>query len=305
MTAQIERAEFAEALRLAGHMVKRSAIPILETVKVAAADGAIRLTACDMARQITTTCTASVSQPFTTCLSAKVLADAIAGAPESVIQLTPSKTDVDIKSGRMSARLLGWPPEDFPDIRADEEFSEVIVDTADLARVSAFASTAEVQWSLMGVALDRDHIVATDGYCIATIPAECGDARLIIPTDGVVTLSKMGTPRLWVSANMWRAEAEGVYACGRLIDGTFPDWRSTPVARVAHLCSLDLAGMRQAVQSASIGGALRRALAAIAGDSVEISGAGHLMTFASGALRVGISTERNAEQLLPGLAQAA
>lgn len=253
---QVDREKLLAALRLVAHMARRSTIPVLECIKIEAADGTIRVTACDLEKQITATCEAAVPEHWGFCVLAKSFMAAIENAPAAVVALSAKDGGLAIKSARYEISFGGFPVEDFPDMASTKDLEPVPVTPKDLARMQAFASGDDVKMHLNGVHIDKGSLVATDGTAIALAPIEHEGITGTIPTTAIGSLKKIfdcNAPRLWLGKTAWRAEAEGVSAFGLLISGAFINWRQIAIGEAQPIASVALDELIQATKACAVG----------------------------------------------------
>jgi DNA polymerase III subunit beta len=99
-----------------------------------------------------------------------------------------------------------------------------------LGFVAPSVSTEETRYYLNGVYFDGDLAVATDGHRLAAHPMgfSVGDAKGIIPRPAIrVMLAMPPATNMLIDPVKLRfiVNAPGISLSGKLIDGTYPDWR--------------------------------------------------------------------------------
>lgn len=108
----------------------------------------------------------------------------------------------------------------------------------DLFAVSHFAAKKDVRYYLNGIALNRGHVVATNGHYMAAIPVNClsDDIDIIIPNDilnlflkGISTTDKKTEKDVEIhldkTNNYYFLKFQEIEISFKPIDGTFPDWK--------------------------------------------------------------------------------
>ncbi|MCS7267747.1 MAG: DNA polymerase III subunit beta [Geminicoccaceae bacterium] len=228
---------------------RRTTIPILGNVKLAATDGALELLATDLDLTLLARESAEIERSGATTAPAHMLFDIVRKLPEDQdVRLAhkPGASELEIEAGRSRFALPTLPVEDFP-VAADEEldvrFAIQPEELAKLIEKSRFAiSTEETRYYLNGVhfhvtgagAARTLRAVATDGHRLALVEMPCppGAERMppvIVPRKTVGELLKLleraeGPVEVGVSAARIRFALGNAVLVSRLIDGTFPDY---------------------------------------------------------------------------------
>ena len=95
--------------------------------------------------------------------------------------------------------------------------------------------------------------------------------------------------RLFLGERVWRVEAEGVTAMGKLIDGSFPDWTCVLPAQ-NPVFTADADDILSALRTATLDGVAGLAFLTSGGGSVSIRGEGHGRATAEAEFRAEIVT---------------
>ncbi len=256
MKLVIERSALLRSLGHVQNVVeRRTTIPILANVKLAAGDG-LELVATDLDLTLLAHEPAEVARKGATTVPAHTLFDIVRKLPDGVpvgLEQAPGAAELQLVAGRSRFALPTLPVADFPDTTGDSLEVRFTIEPAELAKLvdkARFAiSTEETRYYLNGIhfhvagsgATRTLRSVATDGHRLARVEVALPDGAerlppIIVPRKTVGELRKLvegaQTP---VSIAVSPARIE--IGCGttrllsRLIDGTFPDYeRVIPTA---------------------------------------------------------------------------
>lgn len=258
MKLAIERAALLRSLSHVQAVVeRRTTIPILSNVKLAAGGDGLHLTATDMDLSMASSETARVQEEGSTTVSAHTLFDIVRKLPdgsEVLLEHEHNSSEMSVRAGRAVFTLPCLKADEFPAMDGDAEAYDVTFDmpAADLRKLidkTRFAiSTEETRYYLNGIHVHASGAgatavlrgVATDGHRLAKIEIALPDGAegipaIIIPRKTVTELRKLidaidGEIRVKVSANRIQFVLDQAVLVSRLIDGTFPDYeRVIPV----------------------------------------------------------------------------
>jgi DNA polymerase III subunit beta len=250
MRLVIERGELLRAL---GHVTsvveRRTTIPILSNVMLAASGRTLRFKATDLEREVIEQLECDVSQPGALTVPAHMLHDIVRKLPDgSQVELVrePEKERLTLRAGQSRFALQTLSAEDFPDLAVGDMAQEFELSAADLKRLidkTRFAiSTEETRYYLNGIYLHTAarnneptlRAVATDGHRLAQVElplpeGAAGMAGIIIPRKTVQELHRLiedngGVVKMGVSPAKVRFEIGTVTLTSKLIDGSFPDY---------------------------------------------------------------------------------
>lgn len=228
VTAGLLRSAFLALGKLAA---QRSLMPVLQMVRF---DGA-RLTATDLDLEISVPF-AAIEAEGRACIAASSLRRLLANmAATDELTITTDDKGARLKTATGIYRLPVLPATDFPELAIEgEEWTALAGDGAKLKQalkaVHSVASTEELCYYLNGVCLRGSEAAATDGHRMAVADSGVAAVRgMILPNGMVAALLRLPVPeKLWFSAKrpLFRAEcAGGIVLTGRLIDGTYLDYR--------------------------------------------------------------------------------
>lgn len=246
MELQIAVEELSRALyRAQGIVEKKSTMPILANVLLEARKGTLTVTAFDLEIGVTSEHRAEVVKEGQLAVSAKHLYDIVRALGEPMLTLKKAQNNyLELKCGASQFKIVGMPPEDFPELPKNEKVPFIPVEPKALLEMiekTSFAvSTDETRFNLNGVFFepgkDGTRMVATDGHRLTMVERKLeGDFKLkrgvIIPKKGLLELKRLLGEELEGGAELGFVEGAGVFRrpgltmLMRLIDGHFPDYQ--------------------------------------------------------------------------------
>lgn len=250
MKVTIERAALLRALGHVHRVVeRRTTIPILANVLIAAKADELLLKATDLDLEITEKVKAEAPQEGATTLPAHTLYDIVRKLPEGAqvsLETAGEQGQLSLRSGRSRFQLQSLPESDFPDVTSGEFTHRFALAPADLKKLiekTQFAiSSEETRYYLNGIFLHAIDVegrvmlraVATDGHRLARVemPAPSGSTGMpgvILPRKAVAEIQRLiedaqGEIAVELSTNKMRFSFGEVVLTTKLIDGTFPDY---------------------------------------------------------------------------------
>ncbi len=247
----IERGELLKALSHVTSVVeRRTTIPILSNVLIAAQGGRLRFNATDLEREISEETTADVSADGMITVPAHMLHDIVRKLPDGA-QVSMSRDaeheQLVLRSGQARFVLQTRPVEDFPDLAAGEMSHSFVVPAHELRRLidrTRFAiSIEETRYYLAGIYLHVTansagvpmmRAVSTDGHRLAlaelAMPKGADEMPgVIIPRKTVLELHRLlddgkAEVMIGISQTKVRFETGAISLTSKLIDGQFPDY---------------------------------------------------------------------------------
>ena len=198
-----------ELQALQGIVEKRSTIPILSNVLLAAEKDRLELVATDLEVGIRSSCDAKVARPGSITVSAKRLLDIVRYLPEADVRLRleeAKETWVVITCQKARFRIVGLPPTDFPRMPEFDAGKAIPIERAlllDMIGKVIFAiTTDESRYQINGtlMILNKRHLtmVATDGHRLSYVSGrlEKGAAEakieIIVPRKAFQELARIG-----------------------------------------------------------------------------------------------------------------
>ena len=227
---------------------RRNTIPILSNVLIEADPaGFVRLTATNLDLELEATLSAEVDQPGATTVCAFTLRDIVKKASvDAMIRIDAGDGLAMIYHGRGKQSLPTLPRDDFPimamrgDYTLSGEFDALQL-ASDLAAIKPAICKEETRYYLRGIHFgmhgDAFCMAATNGHAMHVIERDAGRivtdnfAGGIIYEGAIVAMlaalkgSGPGSVALDMSASKFRLDCGDIIIRGKLIDGTFPDYR--------------------------------------------------------------------------------
>jgi len=227
-----------------GVIEKKSTIPILSNILLAAAGGKLDITATDLDVSICCGCTANVQAEGTMTVSARRVFDIVRLLPEDAeIQCSLLENDwLELRSGNSEYKIVGLPKENFPSV--PEPAAAFVSIPGNLLRGmiqrTMFAITQEEsRYSLNGALLvltpQEVRLVATDGHRLALATKAMDFAgvdteiRALIPRKTLMEVQKLiGEQELLIEfgrdENHLFFGAGGRKLVSRVLAGQFPNY---------------------------------------------------------------------------------
>lgn len=246
----IARAALLPALDvMARHIIaKRGSVPILANVRIDASPcGHVIITATNLDLELTATLPAEIETPGSFTLPCVILRDLVKkGDSGREIRFCAGDGRATITAGRVTQSLPMLPAADFPaPIQMGQATLSAEFDAIGLAddwrRVSVAISTEETRYYLNGINFSIEAgklcATATDGHRLALIERDASEMvadefehailpRLALPAAlAVLKMQGEGRATLEFSASKFQLDCGALILRGKLIDGTFPDYR--------------------------------------------------------------------------------
>lgn len=262
MKVTVERSALLKSLGHVHRVVeRRTTIPILSNVLIAADLSGLRLKATDLDIEVVETIPADIGMEGATTVPAHTLYDIVrklADGAQVSLEASGEQGQMELRSGRSRFKLQSLPESDFPDITAGEMPHRFTLAAADLKRLidkTQFAiSTEETRYYLNGIylhAIESEgrfvlRAVATDGHRLARVETAApqgaaGMPGVIVPRKAVAEIQKLlegseAEVSVELSTTKIRVAVGQVVLTSKLIDGTFPDYqRVIPTGNDKHL----------------------------------------------------------------------
>jgi DNA polymerase-3 subunit beta len=301
MKLTIERAALLRSLSHVQNVVeRRTTIPILSNVKLAADAERLALTATDMDLTLVAQEPADVTRPGATTVSAHTLFDIVRKLPDgsavAIEQAGGGAGEITVRAARSVFNLPTLPADEFPATGEEQLGVRFALPAQDLAKLidkTRFAiSTEETRYYLNGIHLHATkgggaaaalRAVATDGHRLARVEVALPKGAeqippIIIPRKTVHEVRKLvegetGEVQVSVSPTRIQFSLERAVLVSRLIDGTFPEYeRVIPTGneKVVALEAKEFAQAVDRVQTISTDKA-RAVKLSLAGGKVTVS----------------------------------
>jgi DNA polymerase-3 subunit beta len=251
----------------------RSAIPALGGVLLSAEDGSLRLAATDTEMGLTSATTASIEQPGSVLLPARLFLDVVRVADGETVTLEQASdgAGVSIVSERAAFTVRALPTQDFPRLPAlDPDQTATLgaeVIAATVERVAKAASRDETRPVLTGILVSIEgrtlRMVATDSYRLSVKEAAVEGldddaftanvpARALQELSRIIGDTKAETVSLSTRDNQIVFGVGDVVLSSRLIDGQFPNYRQLLPESYEHDVTLSKAEFLSVVRRVSL-----------------------------------------------------
>jgi DNA polymerase-3 subunit beta len=207
MEFRISKNEFLRGLRLAqGIADRKSTMPMLANVLLRTqGKNQILVAATDLNVSLTAELKSSNASEGGITLNAKSLHELIANAPGDDVTLKKADNHwAEIRSGKVTYRIVGMPDRDFPKVPDHREATYSVVESAVLRemidRTLFSVCNDETRFHLNGVYLESDgskvRMVSTDGHRLSKVERTIPNgpklsAGIIIPKKGLLEIKKV------------------------------------------------------------------------------------------------------------------
>jgi len=268
---KVDRKQCSEALETVSSVVSsRPTLPILGNALVDARKKEIVLTATDLEVGIVLHLEAQVKGEGRLTVPARKLLDVVREMPGDSVEIdTDSANRMTIKAGSVEIKLLGLPPDEFPqlpEVKKDAEVSIAGPLISTMIRRTIYAVSAdETRYVLNGAYLiwEKGEIkmITTDGrrlaYMHAPLAGAAGKGGAIVPTKALQELVNLiGQKEDSVSIVLGEGYAKftlgGSTLTTRLIDGNFPDYEQVIPKAQDKKAVVDTDALQSAVKRASL-----------------------------------------------------
>jgi DNA polymerase III subunit beta len=237
---KVAQNEFLKALETVGSVVSvRPTLPILGNVMIEVRKGEAVLTATDLEVRIELKVKASVKREGKLTVPAKKLLEIIREMPVEEIQVEfDSAARMLLKAGKCEFKMLGLPPDEFPQCPEVKRVAEIKVGAkvlVEMIKKTIYSVSAdETRYVLNGALLEWEkgelRMITTDGRRLAFMKRPMGAAggkgEAIVPTKALQELAVLlsateGDVAVMVGEGYARFSTGEMDLVTRLIDGTF------------------------------------------------------------------------------------
>ncbi len=259
MKLQCARKDLVEAVGFVAPVAGvRSPQPLLQTLRLEAADGKLTLLACDSEMWAERVILAAIEEPGTVCVQSKVLYDLLAALPDGPVNIEVSGGNMVIQAGASDWRLMCFPADDFPLIPQFNSMAELKMSFAEFGDAvdSVVYAVADdsARMVLTGVLFtydgERMTLVATDTHRLAVLKmpkAGMGsNVNAVVPGKAIRSIKALplnsgdeitiqfDTMRLMVDAGDARIVSQ-------LLSGSYPNWEKVVPEQHTRTWTLDRA----------------------------------------------------------------
>jgi DNA polymerase III subunit beta len=270
-----ERQALLAAVKRASSIIQsRNVIPALACVRLEATDTGLHAHATNLDEWARVTCEAAVSAQGSICVNAALLLAWLNAAPKgALVAFEVHEYRAYVSAGRLSADFATLPATDMPTHDAPADLVEVADAIPALTMCLPYVATDDVQYYLLGVAVNRGHVVALDGHKACSVDIGADEAiSVIIPTAAVrQIIACTSSARIFVNEYQWACEDEGIRLGGKQIDGEFPDWTRVMGSEVEAVQAIDCDALQEAVTGVKMADDNRGQCVRLVGKAGEIS----------------------------------
>jgi DNA polymerase-3 subunit beta len=244
MEFRIAKAEFLRGLRLAqGIADRKSTMPMLANVLLRTqGKNQLLVAATDLNVSLTAELKSHNASEGGIAILAKSLFDLVANAPGDEVTLKKADNHwAEIKSGKVTYRIVGMPDRDFPKVPDHREASYATVESAVLRemieRTMFSICNDETRFHLNGVFFESDgskcRMVSTDGHRLSKVERAIPNgpklsAGVIIPKKGLLEIKKVleqgPNAKLAVKTPHVFLVQDDIVIAVKLIDAQFPPY---------------------------------------------------------------------------------
>lgn len=259
MKISIPKRDLLDAAKYINDTVeKKSAVPILTHVYVAAKDNKLTVRATDLDIMVETSVACEVEQEGATTVSAEIFKAIVEKSKDDTeikLEQKEPRGPLQVKYGRSRFSLQTLPVEDFPEFTTRDmahEFSIPVDNLTGLLKRTEFCvSSEETRYYLNGIYFHHGDknlcAVATDGHRLAKVTCEAPEGAdkfgnsnnpngVILPRKTTEILQKIIKGKKIESVSMQVSDSKVVFTLGhvilssKIVDGQFPDYmRVIPV----------------------------------------------------------------------------
>ena len=240
MQIRVKRSEFlGELTPMQGIVERRTTIPVLSHILLAADGDRVDISATDLDVSLTSWCDAEVDAPGGIAVQARKFLEIVRAVVSDEITLElEGDNRLAITAGKSRFKINGLSPEDFPTLpRVEGGATQVPFDRLKgmIAKVLFAVSTEESRFQLNGALLKVGNggigMVATDGHRLALIENDLEtagqDEDVLVPRKALQELQRFegdGTLELARSEHHLSFRLGRRELVCRILEGTFPDY---------------------------------------------------------------------------------
>jgi DNA polymerase-3 subunit beta len=270
MEIRVRRADFLDELMpMQGIVERKTTIPVLSHILLAAAGDRVRLSATDLDVSSTSWCEAEVGRDGGIAVQARKFMEIIRSLVGEEVELRQEEPEwLTVLAGRSRFKIHGMRPDDFPTLpEVSEEYAFEVpfaVFRGMIAKVLYAVSAEESRFQLNGALLKLKgstlEMVATDAHRLALVerPLAGGGARedsVLIPRKALQELQRFEGGE---TLSYRRGEHHLSFRLGRreltcrILEGTFPDYERVIARDNDKKIAFDRKGLGEAVQRVAL-----------------------------------------------------
>lgn len=216
-------------------------LPVIATVLLQAKGGSLHATGTNMDQSILSSAACSVDEPFSLCVSARLLLSLARELPSGYVTLSAQKDRLTVEHSNGKSSLAGMSHQDYPLIAPDVEGATVpltgdllgrLIDTAGFSTASD-RTRLQLTGAFLEVADGRATLTSTDGHRLSTASVALGwtdgAASAILPAETMNFALKLAAASQLQCVVLGRGACafhfEDAMLLSKLIDGPYPNWR--------------------------------------------------------------------------------
>jgi DNA polymerase-3 subunit beta len=258
----------AELMPMQGIVERRTTIPVLSHLLLAARGDRLHLAATDLDVSLTSSLAAEVAAEGAIAVQAKKFVEIVRALVASEVSLTlEDGRSLRIVAGKSRFRIHGLPAADFPTLPTVEGKAKLELPVGDFRRLIGkvlFAvSSEESRFQLSGALLrlkgKRAELVATDGHRLALVDAPlaiaAGEDSVLVPRKALQEILRFegeGTIEFRRGEHHLSFRAGSREMICRILDGAFPDYERVIARGHDKRVEVDRKALADAVQRVAL-----------------------------------------------------
>ena len=271
-----DRGALLDAVNLVGGVVvARTPTPVLQCIKLSAADGMLTMTATDLEVGLRLCLDeVEVQTPGDALLPADKLVQIVRACDDPTLTIDTEDHTTHIRGAGSHFKIYGYDPNEAPEVQSADEISvdcEInggMLQTL-VSRTLFAAASEQSRYAINGVLFERTgrklRLVATDGRRLAVATGECathdGDSSCILPTKALQLVNKLiggGDVDVRVAVG----ENQAVFCVGegagaallttKLVEGAFPPFEDVIPKDQDKRVTLDATMLSSAIRRAAL-----------------------------------------------------
>lgn len=242
MKLTVTQENLNRALQVVGRVASgKTPLPILNNILFKVENNRLLLAATNLELAITQHVGSKIEKDGSITVPARLMSEFIANLPKGNVELEANGTKLHIRCGTYTSTINGMAPDEFPELPAIEEKQIITVPVADLKRglqqtilVASGDDTRPVLTGVFTHSFEGNlYLAATDGYRLAErrLAPTKQEVSAIIPVTTLndvlrVITDDVAEVKMIFDDNQVRILLDDIEITSRLIDGTFPDYRT-------------------------------------------------------------------------------
>ncbi len=258
MKFECSRKDLVDAINLVAPVAsQRSPQPLFQTIRLEAGENGLKMTACDGEMWGERVILASVDEPGSACVQAKILQELVARLPDGPISMDRSPGgQIFVRAGASDWRLMAHNTEDFPTIPEITASSELRLQMGELREaiegVIYAVADDNARLVLTGVLFSYDGekltLVATDTHRLAVLridKAGIGSSvSAVVPEKALKAIKNLPIAdeeevKLEFDETRLMVDSGNAKVVSQLLSGTYPQWERVVPAEFTRTWKLD------------------------------------------------------------------